>query len=193
VAPFLQAVPGVKERRINLFWGLFLALLAACGAEEPPRLTAAGPRAPESPKRTTEIARTGAMLAASGRQSYEGFAALHCVAHEEEGLQISFRTGDPAMPVVALRVADYRGGGPYRARLFVTGRSRSGALVTSTGEAQVKVAQRAAPDGGAGALLGGSFSGVYSGEAGRGSLEGRFGTCSFTVPPDRAANVAAAR
>src|SRR5436190_16478449 len=86
VASFLHFSPGMNERRFNLLWGLF-ALFAACGAEEPPRLTAAGPRAAEIPSRTAPAAETGAMLVATGRQPYEGFASLRCVAHEEEGLQ----------------------------------------------------------------------------------------------------------
>jgi len=183
MASFLQSGHGVKGLRFHLLWGLPLAVLAACGAEEPPRLTAAGPRPAEIPRRDDQAARAGAMLAATGRQSYEGFASFRCVTHEEKGLQINFRTDDPQMPVVAVRIAEYRGGGPYRASLFVTGRSRTGALVSSTGEVHVEVTQQAAPDGGAGALLSGSFNGVYGGQAGKGSIEGRFGVCSYAAGP----------
>jgi len=132
------------------------------------------------------------MLAATGRQPYEGIAALRCVAHEEEGLQISFRTSDPEMPVVAVRIAEYRGSGPYKASLFVTGRSRTGALVSSTGEANVQVTQQELPDGAAAVLLKGSFRGLYGGQAGKGSIEGRFGACSYAAPRNAVANVTAA-
>jgi hypothetical protein len=122
------------------------------------------------------------VLAAIGRQSFEGPAAFRCVLHDERGLQVNFRTSDPDLPTVAVRIEDFQGAGPYRARLFVTGRSRTGALVTSTGEANVKVKQRDRPDAGeAAALLSGTFEGDYSGGAGKGSIEGRFGLCSYSV------------
>lgn len=117
------------------------------------------------------------MLAASGRQSYQGPTRFRCVPHEAEGLQVNFRTSDPEMPAVALRIENLQGSGPHRARLFLTGRSRTGALVTSTGEANVEVTQRTP------VLLSGSFKGVYSGQAGKGSIAGRFDACSYL--PDR--------
>lgn len=157
-----------------------LAGLAACGTEDRPRLTDDGPRPAEIP-RQEERARPGAMLAATGRQSFEGPVAFRCVLHEEEGLQVNFRTSDPELPAVAVRIEDFQGTGPYRARLFVTGRSRTGALVTSTGEANVEVKRRDLPDGSAVALLSGSFEGEYGGQAGKGSVEGRFGTCSYSA------------
>lgn len=171
-------------------WGLLLPLLAACGAEERPRLTAAGPRPAEVPGRNEPAVRAGAMLAATGRQSYQGPTPFRCTRHEKGGLQISFRTGDADMPVVAVRIAEYRGSGPYRARLFVTGRSRAGALISSTGEANVQVTQEDLPDGAPAALLSGSFTGDYSGQAGKGSIDGRFDRCACAAradppPPDR--------
>ena len=156
-----------------------LLLLAACGNEEPPRLTDSGPRPAEIPRQREEAVRAGgAVLAAIGRQSFEGAAAFRCVLHEEQGLQVNFRTRDPEMPAVAVRIEDFQGTGPYRARLFVTGRSRTGALVTSTGGANVEVEERDLPDGSAFVLLSGSFEGDYTGAAGKGSIEGRFETCS---------------
>jgi hypothetical protein len=153
--------------------------LAACGTEDPPRLTDDGPRRAEIPRQ--EAGRPGAMLAATGRQSFQGPAAFRCVLHEQEGLQVNFRTGDLDLPSVAVRIDDFQGTGPYRARLFVTGRSRTGALVTSTGEANVEVKRRDLPDGSAVALLSGSFEGEYGGQAGKGSIEGRFGECSYSA------------
>jgi hypothetical protein len=164
-------------------------LLAACGAEERPRLTAAGPRPAEISRRNEQAGKTGAVLAATGRQSYQGATSFFCVTHAEEGLQVNFRTGDPEMPAVAVRIAEYHGSGPYKARLFVTGRSRSGALVSSTGEANVQVAQRGLPGGAEAVLLEGSFRGLYGGQAGKGSIEGRFGDCR--VPAYHLASLAA--
>jgi hypothetical protein len=157
-----------------------LAGLAACGTEDPPRLSDDGPRRAEIPRQEERAGRPGAMLAAIGRQSFQGPAAFRCVLHDEEGLQVNFRTSDSDLPAVAVRIEDFQGTGPYRARLFVTGRSRTGALVTSTGEANVEVRQRDLPDGSAVALLSGSFEGEYGGQAGKGSVEGRFGTCSYS-------------
>jgi len=161
--------------------GLLLVSLAACGTEDPPRLTDDGPRPAEISRQEERAGRPGAMLAAIGRQSFEGPAAFRCVLHDEEGLQVNFRTSDPDLPAVAVRIEDFQGTGPYRGRLFVTGRSRTGALVTSTGEANVEVKKRDLPDGSAVALLSGSFEGEYGGQAGKGSIEGRFGTCSYSV------------
>jgi hypothetical protein len=159
-------------------------VLAGCGAESPPRLTdEAGPRLeapPPSPRRDKELA--GAVLKAVGRQSFQGAPAYRCVLHDEGGLQINFRTGDAEVPAVVVRIEDYRGSGPYRATMFVTGRSRSGALVTSTGEANLEVQQKDLPDAGEVVLLSGSFQGIYDGQAGRGSVQGRFGSCSYSLP-----------
>jgi len=160
--------------------GLLLASLA-CGTEDPPRLTDDGPRPAEIPRQEERAGRPGAMLAAIGRQSFQGPAAFRCVLHDEAGLQVNFRTRDPDLPAVAVRIEDFQGTGPYRARLFVTGRSRTGGLVTSTGEANVEVERRDQPGGSAVALLSGSFEGEYGGQAGKGSIEGRFGTCSYSA------------
>jgi hypothetical protein len=124
------------------------------------------------------------MLKAVGRQSFQGTPAYRCVSHEDSGLQINFRTGDPEVPAVVVRIEDYSGGGPYRATMFVTGRSRSGALVTSTGEANLEVRQQDLPDASEVVLLSGSFQGIYDGQAGRGSVQGRFGTCSYSLPEE---------
>lgn len=111
---------------------------------------------------------------------------MRCVSHGEEGLQINLRTGDPELPAVALRIEDFDesgpgAGSPYRGRLFVTGRTRTGALAGSIGEVSVEVEQRAtSPDAGA-LVLSGSFEGIYQGEAGKGSLQGRFAGCPFAV------------
>jgi predicted small lipoprotein YifL len=178
----------VQSFRSGLLSGLLLVLLpclAACGAEGPPRLTVDGPRPAKIAPQEERPESSGATLAATGRQSFEGQAAYRCVLHEAEGLQVNFRTSDSEMPAVAVRIEDLQGSGPYRARLFVTGRSRTGALVTSTGEAQVEVKRRDLPgasggaSGSATALLSGSFEGEYGGQAGKGSIEGRFGTCNY--------------
>jgi hypothetical protein len=175
MASFLQILPRMRGPvRSAVLWSLLLTLLSACGAEERPRLTAAGPPAAEIPRRNGPALKAGAMLASTGRQPYEGATSFRCMRHDGEGLQISFRTGDSSMPVVAVQIAHYRGSGPYRARLFVTGRSRTGALISSTGEANVQVAQQDPPQGAPTALLSGSFSGSYGGQAGKGSIEGRF-------------------
>ncbi|MFL6193992.1 MAG: hypothetical protein ACJ75H_07465 [Thermoanaerobaculia bacterium] len=157
---------------------LLALLLASCGGDAP-HLSDAGPRPAEIPRQ--EAAAQGATLAVSGRQSYQGSPSFRCVLHEEDGLQVNFRSGDPELPAVAVRIEEYHGAGPYHALLFVTGRSRTGALVTSTGEANLDVRQRDLPDSGAVALLSGSFRGSYDGGAGKGSIEGRFGGCSYSA------------
>lgn len=182
---------------IFLAWPLFLLALAGCGAEEP-RLPDAGPPHAELPRKLDPGA-DGAVLVATGRQTFEGRSASRCVIHDETGLQINLRTSDPDLPAVAVRIPDYHGSGPYRGFLFVTGRSRTGALVGSMGEVSLQVRQKgaAANSGAAGvpALLSGWFEGTYDGEAGRGTVEGRFGGCAyardvespFPVVPDGAA------
>lgn len=173
-------MPSPRDWRSFLL--LPLALLIACGAEEPPRLSDSGPRRAEIPRQSQSrrAPASGAVLAAIGRQSFEGPAAFRCVLHDERGLQVNFRTSDPDLPTVAVRIEKFQGAGPYRAHLFVTGRSRTGALVTSTGEANVEVKQKE----GAVALLSGKFEGDYSGGAGKGSIEGRFGLCGYPGPRD---------
>lgn len=176
-----------------------LPLLAACGAEGPPRLTDSGPRLEKpAPRLDQQKDLHGAVLEAVGRQTFVGPTAYRCVLHEEKGLQINFRTGDPEIPAVAVRIEDFHGNGPYSARLFVTGRNRTGALVRSLGEAQIEVEQEETPDGAGALRLDGSFHGLYGGEAGKGSVQGRFGDCAYLPRPGDAApaaesTVAAAR
>ena len=171
---------------------LLLGLLTwwGCGAEEPPRLTDAGPplAGPEPPARWTwRPGDRGALLLAKGRQTFEGRSDSRCVIHDETGLQINLRTGDPELPAVAVRIEEFQGEGPYQGKLFVTGRTRSGALVSSTGEVRLDVQQTAATAGAGGSvLLGGWFEGSYDGPAGKGSVQGRFGRCPFLPPRDAA-------
>lgn len=163
-----------------------LPLLAACGAESRPRLSDSGPRLEEpAPRLDKKEDLHGAVLKAVGRQTFVGPSAFRCVLHDEKGLQINFRTGDPEIPAVAVRIEDFQGEGPYRARLFVTGRNRTGALVRSLGEAEIQVKQEELPAATGGALrLDGSFHGIYGGEAGKGSVQGRFGDCSYLPRAD---------
>lgn len=157
-----------------------IPVLAACGAESPPRLNDSGPRLEEpAPRLGKKEDLHGAVLKAVGRQTFAGPTAFRCVLHEEKGLQINFRTGDPEIPAVAVRIEDFQGEGPYRARLFVTGRNRTGALVSSLGEAEVEVRKEAPASGDGALLLDGSFHGLYGGQAGKGSVQGRFGDCSY--------------
>lgn len=171
--------PSTSHRTLFLAPVLVL-LLGGCGADEP-RLSDAGPRPAKIPRKEAAAAANGAVLAATGRQSFEGRTAFRCVLHEDDGLQINFRTSDSDLPAVALRIQEFQGTGPYRGDLFVTGRSRTGALITSQGEAEVEVTQRELPDGSPVVLLSGSFQGLYEGQAGKGSVEGRFGGCSYAA------------
>jgi hypothetical protein len=179
MALFVQTCAAVKG--LPSLLACLLLPLASCGGEEPLRLSDAGPRPAEIDRRLAHGAKAGAVLAATGHQSFQGPSAFRCVLHDEGGLQINFRTGDPDTPVVSVRIADYRGSGPYRADLFVTGRSRTGALVTSQGPADAELRQRELPDAGTVVLLSGSFSGAYAGQAGKGSVEGRFGPCGYSA------------
>lgn len=172
--------PSTRHRALFSPPLILVLLLGGCGAEEP-RLSDAGPRPARLPPQEAAAAANGAVLAATGRQSFEGRTAFRCVIHEDDGLQINFRTGDSDLPAVALRIGEFQGSGPYHGDLFVTGRSRTGALITSRGEAEVELQERELPDGGAVVLLSGSFEGLYGGEAGKGSVEGRFGGCSYAV------------
>jgi len=160
---------------------LLVSLLAACrGEEAPPRATSAGEQPAGLPRQEGDAAAAtaGAELKVEGDVSFEGASPFFCVPHEGNGLQVDFRTGNAGLPTVAVRIEDYRGSGPYRARLFVTGRSETGALVTSEGEVNADFQQQG---GAGGALISGSFHGSYGGEAGKGSIEGRFGSCSYSA------------
>ena len=162
--------------RVPFLFFLLVGLLA-CRGEETPRATSAGEPPAALPRQEGDAAAAtaGGVLKAEGGISFEGASPFFCVPHEGNGLQVDFRTGNPGMPTVAVRIEDYRGSGPYQAHLFVTGRSETGALVTSEGEANVDLRQQQ------GALVSGSFHGTYGGEAGQGSIEGRFGSCSYSA------------
>jgi hypothetical protein len=155
-----------------------LPLLSACGTETQPRLTDAGPRPAKITSHSTErLGEKGAVLVATGRHSFEGALPVRCAVHDGAGLQVNLRTGNPDLPAVAVRIDEFRGGGPYRGRLFVTGRSRTGALASSTGEVSLDLQDGGPTDGPA--VLKGSFDGSYAGAAGKGSVEGRFRGCSL--------------
>jgi len=162
---------------------LLALLLAACRAEEaPPRPAAAEPRPADASgqEEAPGAAAAGAVLTVTGQPAFQGASAFFCVPHAVNGLQVDFRTGNAALPTVAVRIESYAGSGPYQAHLFVTGRSLSGGLVTSAGEADVDVRQRTPAGVGAVAVIDGTFHGRYDGEAGKGSIEGRFGSCSYS-------------
>src|SRR4028118_566126 len=86
------------------------ALLGGCGAEEPPRLSDAGPP-PAKPSTQWKQGDRGALLVASGRQAFEGRGTSRCVVHDNDGLQINLRTGDPDLPTVAVRIEEFQGEG----------------------------------------------------------------------------------
>ena len=101
------------------------------------------------------------MLVATGRQSFEGALPVRCAVHERSGLQVNLRTGDPD-PAGRGR-ADRRPSGPpqrrfLRGRLFVTGRSRTGALASSTGQVSLEIEDGGPADGPV--VLKGAFSGT---------------------------------
>ena len=155
-----------------------LPLLSGCGGETPPRLSDAGPRRAEIPSRSSsEPAAKGAVLVATGRQSFEGTLRVRCAVHDRAGLQINLRTGDSDLPVVTVRIAEIQGEGPDRGQLFVTGRTRAGGLAGSTGEASVDLRKD-------GPNFRGSFEGIYQGDAGKGSVQGRFRGCAQPVRND---------
>jgi hypothetical protein len=161
------------------FLTALLPVLSACGGETPPRLSDAGPRPAEIPSRSSSrLGAKGAVLVATGRQSFEGTLPVRCAVHDRAGLQINLRTGDPDLPVVTVRIGEVEGEGPYRGQLFVTGRTRTGGLAGSTGEVSLDLRKE-------GSTLQGSFEGSYQGEAGKGSVQGRFRGCSH--PPRNAA------
>jgi len=161
---------------------LVLPLLAGCRAQDPPPPPSAPASRPaEIQGWETGLAATGAELAVEGGRTFAGPVSFRCVLHDEGGLQVNFRTGDPALPAVAVRIDEYRDGGPYPGHLFLTARSDTGALVTSQGDVQLRIVQQA-PAPGAEAVLqvSGSFKGTYRGDAGSGSIEGRFGDCFYS-------------
>src|SRR4051794_19669088 len=151
---------------------LLTLLLAACGDGKP------GTRAEKEPAPARNTAND--VLTVTGALSFAGASPYFCVPNPSGGVQIDYRTGDPALPAVAVRLVDYRGSGPYSARLFVNGRSESGALVTSVGSANVDVRQENA---GAAVLLDGTFRGEYRGDAGAGEIRGIFRSCGISAGP----------
>jgi hypothetical protein len=158
--------------REKILLAMLLLFLAGCGAEETLPASRAVSRPQPLPDRDEKAAR-------KGPRSFAGATPFHCVLHDERGLQINLRTGDPELPAVAVRLDEYRGSGTYPARLYVTGRSRTGALVRSAGEASLEIEGKEVPGAPALIALSGSFEGTYGGQAGKGSLRGRFTGCSY--------------
>lgn len=161
---------------------LCLGLLAGACARASPREPRPAGRVEPEPARPSRPPRAEASLVSTGRLAYTGGSHPRCAIHGEAGLQISFRTGDLDLPVMAVRIADFRGAGTYRGDLFLTGRDGGGALLGSTGTVEVQVDAPGAP-GAANPqdvqLLGGTFAGRYAGTAGQGEVRGRFARCPF--------------
>jgi hypothetical protein len=151
-----------------------LLLLAACGEGKTGATKGSTPASGAGRNTADDV------LTVTGALSFAGPSPYFCVPNPAGGVQIDYRTGDPALPAVAVRLADYRGSGPYSARLFVNGRSESGALVTSTGSANVDVRQE---NVGAAVLLDGTFRGEYRGDAGVGEIRGIFRSCGVSAGP----------
>ncbi|HVF60640.1 MAG TPA: hypothetical protein VNJ70_12615 [Thermoanaerobaculia bacterium] len=121
-----------------------------------------------------------AELRTEGRREFTGFARAACTPHDGAGLQVALRTGAAELPVVALVVSGFDGPGSYTGRVFLTARGPRGALVRSTGAAELEVERRSAR--GRRSALAGRFEGRYAGAAGAGTLRGRFERCLFTAP-----------
>jgi hypothetical protein len=156
---------------------LAASLLASCGNDK----TARRPDPPTKPAApAAQDAAAPTALTLTGPAAFQGPAPVQCVLSDQSGVQINFRTGDAETPAVALRIDDYRGAGPYAAQVFVTGRSTAGGLVTSTGEAHVDMRQDIPQTGGPVVLLSGTLDGTYQGEAGKGTVEGRFSACGYS-------------
>jgi hypothetical protein len=160
-------------------------LLAACHKDGAVRRSQPQEEPASAPDTTSPTA-----LTLTGPAAFAGAVPVHCVLSDPDGVQINFRTGDAETPAVALRIDGYRGAGPYAARVFVTSRSASGGLVTATGEAHLEIKQEAVPAGAA-VLLSGTLDGTYQGEAGKGSIEGRFAACGYSRDRDVLAQAAA--
>jgi hypothetical protein len=161
---------------------LAVSLLAGCRDKEPlHQLQARGSQPAEVQGWEAGLAATGAELKVQGGQRFDGPVSFRCVLHGEGGLQVNFRTGDPALPAVAVRIDEYRQAGAYPAQLFLTGRSGTGALATSLGAVELRLAQQSSTPGAEAVLqVSGSFQGTYRGAAGSGSIEGRFGECLYS-------------
>src|SRR5436305_4759936 len=164
--------------RLALLLLLAISLLAACRDKDGARPAAAP--APPSEEEDSPITAAPGELTSTGQVTFRGATSYFCVPHGEGGLQVDFRTGSAEMPAVAVRIDAYHGSGPYPAHVFVTGRSATGALVTSTGEAQAQVQQQNPVEEGAPKTVSGTFKGRYEGEAGAGEIAGRFESCSYS-------------
>jgi len=121
-----------------------------------------------------------AELRTEGRREFTGYARAACTPHDGAGLQVALRTGAAELPVVALVVAGFDGPGSYTGRVFLTARGPRGALVRSTGAAELEIERREAR--GRRSVLAGRFEGRYAGAAGEGTLRGRFERCLFAAP-----------
>jgi hypothetical protein len=121
-----------------------------------------------------------AELRTEGRREFAGHARAACTPHDGSGLQVALRTGAAELPVVALVVTGFDGPGGYTGRVFLTARGPRGALVRSTGAAELEVERREVR--GRRSALAGRFEGRYAGAAGEGTLRGRFERCLFAAP-----------
>jgi hypothetical protein len=123
-----------------------------------------------------------ALLWVEGPHSLSGAAELVCSPLSPSGLQIALRTGDPELPVIALRFPELAGEGALQGEVFLTGRGGTGALAGSTGRAELALRLRSRSVDGQGEILTGALKGAFGGGAGKGRFSARLHGCATFVP-----------
>lgn len=125
-----------------------------------------------------------ALVWVEGPHAVSGRADLVCSPLAEGGLQVALRTGDPELPVIALRFQRLSAGagGVLQGEMFVTGRGGTGDLVGSTGTAELALRLRDRAADGQGEVLAGALKGAYRGRAGNGRLAARLHGCATFAP-----------
>lgn len=161
-----SARPRLTSRRAALTLGL-AACLFACQDQA----RSGGPTA-HAPARG-QAASGHLRLAGDYRVDHD--ALTTCALYPNRSFQVALNA--PQAPLVFLYVKNFAGAGRYDAEARVRANYSGETMRISRGATPAEIEVAPAPGGGD--LISGSFSGVYAGEGGKGTIAGRFDRCLY--------------
>jgi hypothetical protein len=118
-------------------------------------------------------------LTLAGDYRVDHDALTTCALYPNRSFQVALNA--PQAPLVFLYVKNFAGAGRYDAEARVRANYSGETMRISRGATPAEIEVAPAPGGGD--LISGSFSGVYAGEGGKGTIAGRFDRCLYRGLP----------
>ncbi len=167
----------LASRRAALALGITACLAASlCGCQAD-HVEERGPRAASPIPGRGEA--TSAHLTLTGAYVIDRDGGVVCAFFPNQSLQVTFRA--PQAPFVILYLKDWKGAGPYEADARIRATYSGETIRVSRGPVHAEIQSAPGPQGGD--VLAGSFSGTFNGEAGKGTVAGKFAGCLYKGLP----------